>query len=130
MVHLGIDFGTVNIGLALSDEEGRFAIDLPILKNKEDRVLADLKRICEEKKVELIVLGLPGLQRDNPITRQIKDFSKLLSEATQLDIKYWDESYTSIWAESGLRGKRKKQSDSKAARIILQEYLDFTNSRQ
>ena len=25
---------------------------------------------------------------------------------------------------------RKKQSDSKAARIILQEYLDFTNSRQ
>jgi putative transcription antitermination factor YqgF len=112
MVHLGIDFGTVNIGLALSDEEGRFAIDLPILKNKEHKVLSDLKQICDDKRVEIIVMGLPGLQRDNPITRQIKEFSDQLKQITQLDIKYWDESY------------------SKAARIILQEYLDFTNSRQ
>lgn len=130
MVHLGIDFGTVNIGLAISDEEGRFAIDLPILKNKEKSVLNDLKQICTDKNVQVIVIGIPGLQRDNPITRQIRGFSEQLKSITNLDIKYWDESYTSIWAESGLKGKRRKQSDSKAARIILQEYLDFTNSRQ
>jgi putative transcription antitermination factor YqgF len=130
MIFLGIDYGTKNIGLAISDEEGRFAVDIPILKHNPQSVLTSLKDICEQRRVEAIIIGIPGLDRENDMTSQIRTFALNLAAITKIKVDFWDESFSSINAEMGLRGKRLKSSDSRAARMILQEYLDFKYNKQ
>lgn len=128
MIHLGIDFGTKNIGLAVSDENGMFAIDIPALKNNPKTIDEEILKVIEARNIEQIIMGLPGLQRENEITKKIKAFADHIKNLALKDVIFWDESYSSQNAESGLRGKRRKTSDSRAARMVLQEYLDFYNS--
>lgn len=129
MKFLGIDYGTKNIGLAVSDDNGQFAIDIPVMKNSE-KVFEGLKQIIKDKKIEGIVMGLPGLERDNEITLKIRKFGIELESLSGIEVRYWDESYSSINAEKGLRGKKRKNSDSRAARMILQEFLDFNSAKR
>ena len=129
MKFLGIDFGTKNIGLAVSDEDGRFAIDIPLVKNN-DKVIDLINSHIKDNNIKGIVIGMPGLDKENEITLKIKRFALKLGSITGIKIDYWDESFTSQRVESGLRGKKRKTSDSKAARIILQEFLDFNSSKR
>lgn len=130
MIFLGIDYGTKNIGLAISDEDGHFAVDIPILKHNPQNVLSALKDICTQRKVEAIIMGIPGLDRENDMTSQIRTFALNLEAMTKIKVEFWDESFSSINAEMGHRGKSMKNSDSRAARMILQEYLDFKYNKQ
>ena len=125
MIHLGIDFGTKNIGLAVSDEDGKFAIDIPALRNNPKTIDSEILKVIESRNIKQIIIGLPGLERENEITKKIRDFADHVKNLTLKDVIFWDESYSSENAESGLRGKRRKTSDSRAARLVLQEYLDF-----
>ena len=125
MIHLGIDFGTKNIGLAISDEDGKFAIDIPALRNNPKTLDSDILKVIESRHIQQIIIGLPGLERENEITKKIRDFANHIKNISLKDVIFWDESYSSKNAESGLRGKRRKTSDSRAARMVLQEYLDF-----
>ncbi len=125
MIHLGIDFGTKNIGLAVSDEDGKFAIDIPALRNNPKTIDSEILKVIESRNIKQIIIGLPGLERENEITKKIRDFADHIKNLTLKDVIFWDESYSSKNAESGLRGKRRKTSDSRAARLVLQEYLDF-----
>jgi len=125
MIHLGIDFGTKNIGLAVSDEDGKFAIDIPALRNNPKTIDSEILKVIESRNIKQIIIGLPGLERENEITKKIRDFADHVKNLTLKDVIFWDESYSSKNAESGLRGKRRKTSDSRAARLVLQEYLDF-----
>ncbi len=125
MIHLGIDFGTKNLALAVSDEDGKFAIDIPALRNNPKTIDSEILEVVESRNIKQIIIGLPGLERENEITKKIRDFADHIKNLTLKDVIFWDESYSSKNAESGLRGKRRKTSDSRAARLVLQEYLDF-----
>lgn len=131
MKYLAIDWGTKRIGLALSDDDGQFAqrID-PIIINKSTKVVSEIVNLIEQHKVDSVLYGLPlGLaskptQSSKEVNKLIKALSTLLSNKTFIP---YDETNSSNQARSSLRNKKLKNAsiDSEAARMMLQEYLDF-----
>jgi putative holliday junction resolvase len=123
MRYLGIDYGSKNIGLSLSDEAGQFAFAYSILKNNQEVVL-EIKQICDKEGVGAIVLG-ESKNRDgseNLVMTEIRTFGHALSEVTSLPIFYEPEFYTTREAEQ-IIGKD-VALDARAAAIILKSYLD------
>ncbi|HEX8523552.1 MAG TPA: Holliday junction resolvase RuvX [Tepidisphaeraceae bacterium] len=135
---LAIDLGQRRVGLALSDEGGRFATPLQVLEISApqqalDRVLAVVAR----EGVARIVLGLP-LNMDEtvgPAARQVIRWGKDLEGRAGISVVYVDERLSSFAAEQSLadrkrggekltRKRKKEQLDALAAAGFLQEFLD------
>lgn len=81
MRHLGIDFGSKRVGLAMSDEQGKFAMPHSVLKNEKGLVDNILKIITSEK-IEKIVLGesLNEKNQPNEIMEKINQFKSTLEK--------------------------------------------------
>ena len=130
---LGIDYGRVRIGLALSEEEGKIAFGRgTILRKNLDDDLKKIEEIVKEEKAAEIVVGLP-LKLNGSKAEQAEEaerFTGKLKEKIALPVKLWDERLSTAQAERILlqadlrRKKRKKVIDKVAAQIILQSYLD------
>ncbi|MGL5151093.1 MAG: Holliday junction resolvase RuvX [Clostridium sp.] len=130
---LGLDMGQKNIGVALSDPLGFTAQGLTTIRRttkKED--IQKVVDICNEYKVETIVVGMPK-NMDGTIGfagEKAIEFTELLKEAIDIKIEFWDERLTTVAAHRAMleadlsRGKRKKIVDKVAASYILQGYLD------
>ncbi len=124
---LGIDYGSVRIGLALSDINRQMAIPFKtIFKLKE------LDDIVPAKEIGAFVVGLP-LQTDGEegfIAGQVRLFCNRLIEKYQLPVVLTDERYTSKYAAEAMRGrgvrlKRQQEVlDSESAARILQKVLN------
>jgi len=129
---LGIDHGSVRIGLAVSDSLGLVARELAIIKRTTKREdFEKINRIAAEQKVEGIVLGLPsnldlapGIHTHADTVRRWLEQFKL---TTSLPIVLWDEQMSSVDALEIARNQRRRSDepiDDLAARVILQSYLD------
>ncbi len=133
MRHLGIDYGSKRLGLAISDEMGIIAGKYDTLESRGLRNdLERIKAIVEKERVEKIVVGYPR-NMDGSVgdtARKVNAFVEGLREATLVPVETWDERLSSISAEKLLiegdvrRKKRRKIIDQVAAVIILQNYLD------
>lgn len=137
---IGIDFGQVRIGIAISDERKIIASPLTTfrafkeLKQTAHELLKELLAHSQTNKYEIeeIVIGLPLLMSGKEGTQadQVLKFIEHLKEETSIPITTWDERLTSLQAEKlmkegGLsRKNRAKVVDRVAAVIILQNYLD------
>jgi len=129
---LFIDYGTKNIVIALSDSEAKFAGEQPILNNIGiERVIASLDELIQTQKIGHVVLGFPFSpeKSDNEVTNDIRRIKNYFTK-NNVPVSLWDESYSSVQVESHFRGKQQKNSDSKVARLLLQEYLDNINSNK
>lgn len=131
---LGIDHGTVRIGLALSDDMGLFAHPLKTLDAHPD-VEQEIATIIQQKRVSEVVIGLPlrmsgergsAAERTEKFTDRLR---KVLPD--DVSIEFVDERLTSAAAERslGFEGKKldreqKKLVDQVAAVAILQDYLN------
>jgi putative Holliday junction resolvase len=133
---LGVDYGLKRIGLALSDEGGTIAQPLDYMDGGGLAVVSrELLRLCQERKVGKIVVGVPlrldGTPSDQ--TRRTLAFIAELRRATTIPVAQWDERLTSVQAERALlegnvrRSERRQKIDKLAAQIMLQSYLDATN---
>ena len=125
---LAVDYGQKKLGLAISDETNLVASALPMVRVKDDNAAIDaIKKTLTQKPITEIIVGVPsGWQNmDSPQTKVVRHFIDLLSKSTGLVIHEWDESYSTKIAEKNISGKQKKNSDSYAAALILQEYLDY-----
>lgn len=131
---LGIDYGGARIGIAVSDPLGIIASEVCVLQNiNNDEVLANLKEIIDYYKISKIVLGLPLNMNDTEgfQTEIVREFGNLLTTTFNLEVIYVDERKSSVKAETILKELKvdvktiRKQSDKKAASIILQDYLDY-----
>lgn len=130
---LGIDYGTVRIGLAVSDPLGMLATPLETLEGGKPRQNVEaIAEICRNKEITKIVVGRP-LNMDGSegsLVPEIDAFMDRLTSEVTFPVISWDERMTSLTAERGLREagakqKRKKELvDQVAAQIILQHYLD------
>lgn len=131
---LGIDHGTVRIGLALSDDMGMFANPLKTL-DTSPVVEEEIAIIVQQKRIGEIVIGMPlrmSGERGSAAER-VEKFADRLRKVLPEDfpIAFADERLTSSAAERslGFEGKRldreqKKLIDQVAAVAILQDYLN------
>ncbi|MEP7218125.1 MAG: Holliday junction resolvase RuvX [Bacteroidota bacterium] len=130
---LAIDFGTVRIGTALSDELKMLASPYKVVQYSRNSP-ADIAAIVAEQKVETVVMGMPYALdgTESEMTRQTKNFAEKLRAIIPCPVVEWDEAFSSRKAGERMRGagvRKKKRSqkgitDTWAAAIILQEYLD------
>ena len=125
---LGLDLGQKTIGVAISDPLGFTAQGLTtIRRGSKEKDIEDLKKICDEYKVETIVIGLPKNMNGTigPSGEIAMAFGKLLEEEFQIEIKFWDERLTTVAAHKAMleadlsRNKRKKIVDKVASTYIL-----------
>ncbi|HKL16856.1 MAG TPA: Holliday junction resolvase RuvX [Patescibacteria group bacterium] len=121
MYILGIDYGRINIGLAIADEELKIAMPYKNIKNKD--TLSYLKKIIKELDVKRIVIGMPmGLdnQKTN-FTEPTKHFIEKLKKNLSLPISEFDERFTTQMAKKLINSS---DNHKVAAQIILQNYID------
>lgn len=130
---LGIDFGDVRTGLAVSDTSqwlasGIGTIGAPSLAALIEKIAVEVKKYDVEK----IVLGHPinmnGTLGDR--SERVKSFASLLEESLSLPVVLFDERCSTMAAHQFLnqtdtKGKKRKAViDTLSAQIILQNYLD------
>lgn len=130
---LGLDFGSVRIGVAVSDGLLLTAQGLETIQRKDlNKDIAVIANIIKEYGVAEVVVGLP-ISMDgthSAKTKETLEFVDTLSKAIQIPVKTCDERLTTMQAERALlegdmsRSKRKGLRDRLAAQLILQLYLD------
>lgn len=133
---LGLDYGTVTVGVAVSDRLGMTAQELETIvrkhPNKLRQTLARIENLVEEYGVQKIVLGYPVNMNytEGQRVEETREFQKMLERRTGLPVILWDERLTTVESERILkecgvrRENRKAVIDQIAAAILLQNYLD------
>lgn len=132
-VLLAFDFGTVRVGLAVSDPDRIIGSPLETYERQSDeKDAAHYARVAAEHHAVLLVVGLPlhsdGQESDK--CREARAFGAWLTKVTGLPIVYWDERFTTSRAEEALLGaklthrKRREKRDRVAAQMILQAYIE------
>ncbi len=127
---LGIDYGSVRVGLAFSDEGGTFAIPLETVENS--KAIVRIREILAEKKICTVIIGMPRNMNGSygPKAKEVHHFADLLKTQTKVEVKFWDERLTTQSVERMLiqanvsRKRRKEVVDKLAAQQLLQNYLD------
>ncbi len=133
---MGLDYGDMTCGIALSDELLLTAQPVETIRrkhaNKLRQTYARIEEIISEKNVGRLVVGLPytlsGEERER--AEACREFAAGLERRTGLEVIMWDERLTTVEAhrildEAGLGYERKAEVvDKIAAAIILQNYLD------
>jgi len=78
----------------------------------------------KEWRPSALVVGLPVAARgEHPLAKRVQRFARQLEGRFHLPVERVDERYTSVAAESLLRGAKKKAVDSVAAQLILEQYF-------
>ena len=135
-VRLGVDVGTVRIGLARSDPHGVLALPVVTVPRGSGDVAEIVRQSSEFDAMEIIV-GLPLAMSggDSASTRDARDFAARLATAVPgIDVRLVDERLTTVSAHQVLRasGRSSRSSrpviDQVAAVIILQHALDGERS--
>ncbi|GFE63904.1 putative pre-16S rRNA nuclease [Litoreibacter roseus] len=130
---VGLDLGTVTLGVAVSDSFLSVATPLETIKRKKFGVdAAALMAIIEKRAIGGIVLGLPRNMdgSEGPRAQSSRAFARNLSRLTDLPITFWDERLSTVAAERALleadttRKRRAEVIDHVAAGYILQGALD------
>ncbi len=119
---LGIDYGEKRIGLAISDESQTVAFELDILSPKE--FFNQIHQLINSQQISKIILGWPLNMsgEETKKTREVENFKFKIKKKTGLPVEIIDERLSSQMAEH--LSHSKKNLDSLAAQILLQNYLN------
>lgn len=129
----GIDYGTVRIGIAISDSRRTLAGPLENYQRRTLRQDAErFQRLAAEEDVRLFVVGLPVHLdgRESAKSREARQFGQWLAEVTGVAVEFYDERFSTADAhalldEGQLHGRRRKQRlDMLAAQVMLAAYLE------
>ena len=130
---LGLDLGTVRIGVAVSDELGLAANPRTVLARKGGRAdIEAVAKLCEVEQAEVVVVGLPLTPEGTvgPAAKRALAFAEALRRRLTIPIETWDERFSTAAVERVLlegevsRAKRKQVIDKQAAAFLLQGWLD------
>jgi putative holliday junction resolvase len=128
-----VDYGTVRIGIAVTDPDQQFASPLENYTRRGE--LADTKFFQELARTERIVTFVVGLPvhlsgSESAKSLEAMKFGQWLTQITGIPVVYFDERYTSADAERMLidsqlsKKKRKARLDKLAAQILLAAYIE------
>lgn len=129
----GVDYGTVRIGIAMTDPERILASPWETYHRRSPTLDAEyFKRLAKEERLVGWVLGWPlhldG--NDSGKSREVEAFATWLRELTNLPVALQDERFSSAFAKEVLgeagfsRKKTKARIDRVAAQILLSAYLE------
>lgn len=130
---MGLDLGTVTIGLAVSDTNRRIASPLRTIRRTcFSADAAAVLSVAVERDIGGLVLGLPRNMDggEGPRAQSTRAFARNLSRLTPLPIAFWDERLSTVAATRALleadasRRRRAEVIDHVAAGYILQGLLD------
>ncbi len=117
---LAFDFGLKRIGVAVGEPELRTAHPLPAVAG-----FAQIEKLVAEWKPARLVVGLPVREAgEHPLARRVERFARQLHGRFHIPVERVDERFSSVEAESRLRGVRRKAVDSVAAQLILEQFFD------
>jgi putative Holliday junction resolvase len=140
---MGIDYGSVRIGISVSDETNTIAFGKNVIENDKN-CLPKILVLVKEFGVGKIILGYPLNLKGNKSSQtlkveefevRLKDYMNSSFGEDKIDIIRWDERFTSKMAqnsliESGMKKKKRQQKsnlDIVSAALLLQSYLDSLN---
>lgn len=136
---LALDFGSVRIGVAVSDGLLITAQGLETIRRRDLTAdMAAISAIVKEYGAAEVVVGLP-ISMDgthSAKTKETLDFVEKLKSSITVPVTTYDERLTTAQAERTLleanmsRSKRKGLRDKLAAQLILQAYLDSRKARE
>jgi putative holliday junction resolvase len=135
---IAIDYGTKRVGVAMSDEGGRFATPVEVIEVGEARLaLPRIVELIHREAVERVVMGLPLNMDDSMsgIARTVIAFAGELQKSVNVPVVFVDERLSSFEAEQQLadrkrggekltRKRKREQLDAIAAANLLQQFLD------
>ena len=133
----GLDYGTVRIGVAITDPDQRLASPLENYTRRD--LAADaawLKKLVADERIAGFVVGLPVHTSGDESQKsgEARHFGQWVAGETSLPVCYFDERYTSAHAEAllldaGLTSKQRKQRlDKLAAQLMLVAYLESSRT--
>ena len=129
----GIDYGTVRIGIAVTDSEQRLASPYEnYTRRGETADAAYFRRLASDEQIERFVVGLPVHISGDESAKSVeaRRFGEWLAKVSGRPVAFFDERYTSSEAERVLldmgltKKKRKERLDKLAAQILLTAYLE------
>lgn len=123
-MYLGIDYGTKNIGLAVSE----MGIAIPFDVVTEDELFSKLPDIIASKNIQTIVVGVAiGYDAYGKQYQVFQSFIEKVRKALPegIEVVEQDEDLSTFEAQAALEKEWEKDHvDDVAASIILQRYLD------
>jgi putative Holliday junction resolvase len=129
----GIDYGTVRIGIAITDPQQRLASPLQSYARSSDVADASFfRQLVEREKVVGFVVGLPvhTSGQESQKSKEAREFGQWLQKVTGLPVVFLYYRYTTVQADElltagALKGKkRKRRRDMVAAQVLLSEFLE------
>jgi putative Holliday junction resolvase len=135
---LAIDLGTRRVGLALSDEGGRFATPFDVLTvNSPEQARDGVLAVIAKEGVERLVVGVPLNMDDTvgPAAQSAMAWARELAGRAKKPLVLIDERLSSFDADQQLTARkrggekitrkgRKERLDALAAAGFLQAFLD------
>ncbi len=129
---LGIDYGDVRVGLAISDELNITAqgLETLVINNSDKKFFNSIKKIIHEYNVDTIVIGYPK-NMDGSKSKKAEKIDELVLSLEKLvdNIVKWDERLTTVSAYRTMKDlnisqkKKNMYADKLAATYILEGYL-------
>ena len=106
---MGLDYGSVTVGVAISDSMLLTAQPVEVIKRKSEnklrQTLARIQVLAEENDVGRIVLGYPKNMNNSEGERveRTKEFMEKLKARTGLEVVLWDERLSTFSAMDVLK---------------------------
>jgi putative Holliday junction resolvase len=131
---LGVDVGTVRIGVAASDPDGILATPVEtVRRDRSNKHLRRLAQLAAELEAVEVVVGLPRTlaDRSGPSARDAVELAEQLAgRIAPTPVRLSDERLTTVSAQrslrdAGIRAKGQRAMIDQAAAVgILQNWLD------
>jgi len=135
----GIDYGTVRIGISISNANQTLASPLENYNRRNSKLDDDyFVQLVQQESVVGFVVGLPvhSSGDESKKSKEARNFGKSLHQLTGVPVTWFDERYTTAHAkqlllQSGLTSKKRKQRlDKLAAQILLAAFLESTRNTE
>lgn len=139
---MGLDFGAMTCGVAISDELLLTAQPIETIRRKHEtkirQTYARIEELVQEYCVNKIVVGLPKLLSGEEGERAAacREFADNIARRTGIEVIMWDERLTTVEAHRVLDEAemdytdKAKVVDKLAASLILQNYLDYSANQK
>lgn len=129
----GIDYGTVRIGIAITDVGQTMASPYENYQRRDPNIDAQrFRSLVEEEDIVRFVVGLPVHVSgdESQKSKEARKFGSWLENVTGIPVDYFDERYSTKEAEGAMQEaaltsrQRKKRKDMVAAQVLLSAYLE------